>query len=132
MESNHDHATLVILESSDQFAQDLADRLDRLGYRVEVFSEEVEVRERIDRGGVHVVLLGLEDHSDERLELLEWLRGWSVGTQVVALVPDGQVALSMEAMRRGAFADLTIPVDVAALVDVLGQAVATAREATRS
>lgn len=120
---------ILVVESDARFRQSIRSRLDRCGHRVLDVREPSQAKDILRRELIDVLVVGLDGGAVERLALIEWATLTCPGTRTLALVPDGQVGLSIEAMKRGAYDDLMVPFDAEALVNAVAVALEKARAA---
>jgi len=75
-----------------------------------------------------VVLLDVREIKEEGLILLRKIKSRSPLTEVILLTAPGQIALSIQGMKLGAFDDLLVPVDIDVLTAKLDEAAGRKRQ----
>ena len=70
-----------------------------------------------------VALVALSDLKEEALLLIKNIKSNWPETEVIILTGRGDLALSIQAMKLGAFDDITVPIDVEALLSKIQAAI---------
>jgi DNA-binding NtrC family response regulator len=108
---------LLIVEADEYFCQNLREPLHRKGFVVYGTNGAAEVEAILEEEDIDVVLLGLQGYGHKGVVLLERIKEKQPQAEVILMVPTGQLALSIEGMKRGAFDDILVPVDLATLLE---------------
>jgi len=77
----------------------------------------VEIKRLIKKKKIDVALLDLSGLKLEGLKILKLIKKAHPLTEVITLNTSGNIAISIEGMKLGAFDDLLIPVDINTLTD---------------
>jgi two-component system response regulator HydG len=101
---------------------DLKATLERREFAVEWASSEDQVRNIIQKDGADLVIAPLHSGFESPLKLLRWSRGLVNPPPVLIVTGGNQVPLYLEAMERGAFDCIPLPVDENELMRIVGQA----------
>lgn len=104
----------------------LEEALQRMGCRVERLESCDDLGPMIENRAVDLVMLPLEPSSCRPLELLNWLHGVNA-PPVLTLATSLDVDLYLEAMRRGAFDCVGMPVEEKELFRLISKALETRR-----
>ncbi len=110
---------VLIVDADEGFRENLAQRLSRRGLTVQAIGNAEEGRVMACQNQIDVVLLGL---SSSRQTLLSFLRGIKQdcpGVEVILINHSGDVPLSIEAMKSGAFDEVSAPVVLEELLQKL-------------
>lgn len=102
--------------------QALGDQLN-----VEVFTDPTSACQRLDKGGVDILLTDLEMPNISGLEILRFAKKRNAVTQVLFLTGRSSHESLMYALELGAVDYVLKPVDRNELVELVGQAVARQR-----
>ena len=70
-----------------------------------------------------MALVALSDLKEEALLLIKNIKSNWPETEVIILTGRGDLALSIQAMKLGAFDDITVPIDVEALLSKIQAAI---------
>lgn len=108
---------LLIIEADNFFGKNLAQRLpDEKKWRVLFAEHQIEAMRIIKSKNIDVVLLGLKALKKEGLMILKEIKTICPLTEVITINSADQIALSIEAMKLGAFDDFIVPFDLESLV----------------
>ncbi|WP_027184297.1 response regulator [Desulfovibrio inopinatus] len=113
---------VLIIEADERFRGHLAGRLRRQRFQVIEASAFDEAMGILESTPVGVVLLGLNDGQRHGLDTLSALLKENAHRKVILLVPEKDVTLSMEGMKRGAYDDVELPFDLRTLVEKIDKA----------
>lgn len=110
----------VVLWGAPQNGLDeLGESLARLGFRVREVDSIEEARSAILSQGVDLVVTRLCECFQYPLELLSWLQHMASPPPVLVATEGVDVPLYLEAMRRGAFDCVGLPLDESELVRII-------------
>ncbi|MCK8601592.1 response regulator [Desulfoferrobacter suflitae] len=107
---------VLLIDTDENFCQNLSQRLLMEKYKVLVTADVAEAKKIVQREKIDVVLLGLKGLRQRGLALLANIKKMRPATEVILMLPDGHLALSIEGMRLGAFDDLLMPFDIETLL----------------
>jgi len=102
----------LIYEIDAEFREHLAQRLAERGFRVFQVSDGDEAVKLAVTGSVHAVILGLGGLRRKALAFMDRLREACPRCRVIIINRSGDLSLSIEAMKLGAFDEIAAPVDV--------------------
>jgi two-component system response regulator AtoC len=102
---------LVVEDDADQREQ-LAGFLRSLSLQVDEAEDAEAARERLEAGGVDLVVTDLRLPGESGLELLGWARPRHPLVDFLVVTAFGSVETAVDAMRRGAHDFLTKPIDL--------------------
>ena len=105
----------MIVEVDPVLRQNLAKRLSDRERRILQADRITEVKRMVKRNNIDVALLGLTSLKREGLAILKMIKKVRPHTEVITLSGSGQVALSIEGMKLGAFDDFMGPFTVESL-----------------
>src|SRR2546422_9514273 len=117
-----DPATLLIADDDPGLRQSLERTLTREGYRVILASDGNAALERLQAGGVDLVLTDLKMPGLSGIELLRAVKAIASEVDVILLTAFGTVEEAVKAMKEGASDFLTKPFQRAQLLRVIRQA----------
>jgi two-component system response regulator HydG len=117
-----DAATLLVADDDPAVRQGLERTLTREGYRVLLASDGQAALERLQGGGVDLVLSDLKMPGLNGLELLRAAKVVAPEVDVIMLTAFGTVEEAVRAMKEGARDFLTKPFQRAQLIRVIHQA----------
>src|SRR6266571_2179617 len=117
-----DPATLLIADDDPGLRQSLERTLTREGYRVILASDGNAALERLQAGGVDLVLTDLKMPGLSGIELLRAVKAIASEVDVILLTAFGTIEEAVKAMKDGAYDFLTKPVQRAQLQRVIRQA----------
>jgi len=120
--SEPEPATLLVADDDPAVRQSLERTLTREGYRVVLASDGQAALERLQDGGVDLVLSDLKMPGLTGLELLRAARVVAPEVDVIMLTAFGTVEEAVRAMKEGACDFLTKPFQRAQLIRVINQA----------
>ncbi len=110
---------VLIVDVDDSFRENLAQRLSRHGLTVTVTDDTKEGRLFACQGQMDAVLVGLSSPRQALLSFLREIRHDCPETEVMLINHSGDVQLSIEAMKHGAFDEVGSPVDLEELLQKL-------------
>ncbi len=119
-----DPATLLIADDDPGLRQSLERTLTREGYRVILASDGNAALERLQAGGVDLVLTDLKMPGLSGIELLRAVKAIASEVDVILLTAFGTVEEAVKAMKEGAYDFLTKPFQRAQLLRLIRQALA--------
>src|SRR6058998_2763783 len=117
-----DPATLLIADDDPGRRQSLERTLTREGYRVILASDGNAALERLQAGGVDLVLTDLKMPGLSGIELLRAVKAIASEVDVILLTAFGTVEEAVKAMKEGAYDFLTKPFQRAQLLRLIRQA----------
>jgi two-component system response regulator HydG len=117
-----DPATVLVADDDPGLRESLERTLTREGYRVVVASDGRAALERLQAGGIDVVLTDLKMPGLSGIELLRAVKGLLPDVDVILLTAFGTIEEAVKAMKDGAYDFLTKPVQRAQLQRVIRQA----------
>jgi two-component system response regulator HydG len=117
-----DPATLLIADDDPGVRQSLERTLTREGYRVILASDGNAALERLQAGGVDLVLTDLKMPGLSGIELLRAVKAIASEVDVILLTAFGTVEEAVKAMKEGAYDFLTKPFQRAQLLRLIRQA----------
>ncbi len=115
-------ATLLVADDDPAVRQSLERMLTREGYRVLLASDGQAALERLQAGGIDVVLSDLKMPGLTGLDLLRAVKIVAPEVDVIMLTAFGTVEEAVKAMKEGASDFLTKPFQRAQLIRVINQA----------
>ena len=101
---------------------DLKTTLERRGFQVQTLESEKEVRAAVQRNEADLVVTRLCFGFEFPLDLLGWMKGRLSPPPVLIVTEGRNVRLYLEAMQRGAFDCVPLPLDEQELLRLVGQA----------
>lgn len=122
------NARIAIWGDGGRETEFISQQLSGLGATVEDLRSLEEACAAVRAGRVDLVVGWLDGQFLEPFELLAWLQSQTAGPPVVIVTPSGDVDLYLEAMRRGAFDCIGLPL----YPQELARIVACALEASRA
>jgi two-component system response regulator HydG len=117
-----DPATLLVADDDPGLRESLERTLTREGYRVVVASDGRAALERLQAGGVDLVLTDLKMPALSGIELLHAAKAIAPDVDVILLTAFGTIEEAVKAMKDGAYDFLTKPVQRAQLQRVIRSA----------
>ncbi len=120
---------MQILVADDEQAQRtiLRDILTDAGYEVESACNGEEAIEKIATGGVQIVLTDLKMPGKDGLEVLQFVKEYDSGIQVIIMTAFGTIPSAVEAIKIGAYDYLTKPFQKEQLLHIVKRAAEKAR-----
>jgi len=106
---------ILIFEKKVSRPGSLASWLLKKGGRVWETGLQEEAVDLLQAEDIDVVLVDVREIKEEGLALLRKIKGLGLPTEVILLTAPGQIALSIQGMKLGAFDDLLVPIDVEVL-----------------
>jgi len=117
-----DPATILVADDDPGLRESLERTLSRDGYRVVAASDGRAALERLQAGGVDLVLTDLKMPGLSGIELLHAAKAIAPDVDVILLTAFGTIEEAVKAMKDGAYDFLTKPVQRAQLQRVIRQA----------
>src|SRR5262245_27600416 len=115
-------ANILVADDDPGLRESLERTLAREGYRVVVASDGQAALERLQGGGVDLVLTDLKMPGLSGIELLRAAKAIAPDVDVILLTAFGTIEVAVKAMKDGAYDFLTKPVQRAQLQRVIRQA----------
>jgi len=115
-------ATLLVADDDPAVRESLERTLTREGYRVTLAADGQAALERLQNGGVDLVLADLKMPGLSGLELLRAAKEVAPDVDVIMLTAFGTVEQAVKAMKDGAYDFLTKPFQRAQLLRLIRQA----------
>ena len=100
---------ILIVETDSVFCENLAKRLSGKDTHIWIADRMAEVKKIVKRNNIDVVLLSLTSLKTEGLAILKMIKKTRPLTEVITINGSGQVGLSIEGMKLGAFDDFMGP-----------------------
>jgi DNA-binding NtrC family response regulator len=116
--------TLLLVDDDPDMVRLLQEVIERSfegKLRIESLTDPTEARERINKGGVDILLTDLDMPGTDGLELLRCAKNRSAWSQVIFLTEHSSQKALLEALEMGATDYLLKPVDQEQLLDLVGQ-----------
>src|SRR5438093_7347735 len=117
-----DPATLLIADDDPGLRQSLERTLTREGYRVILASDGNAALERLQAGGIDLVLTDLKMPGLTGIEVLRAAKAIAPDVDVILLTAFGTVEEAVKAMKEGAYDFLTKPFQRAQLLRLISKA----------
>jgi DNA-binding NtrC family response regulator len=124
-------AEILVLDDEPLVCERLEEHLARRGYRVETFTDSQKAIDRLAAKPFDVVITDLKMEGPNGLEVLRFVRGQRVGTQVIVITGYGSMDSAREAEYSGAFGFVHKPFKAKALEAMVQKAARQARKAVR-
>ncbi len=115
-------ARVLIVHPEPSILALLGSMLQSLGHQIEEASNDRAAVRRLERGGVDLMIAGVDPFDPEALELLSYSRRKHPGVPVVLLFPGPNPERSREATRMGATTVLKFPMPATELRAAVTQA----------
>jgi DNA-binding NtrC family response regulator len=108
---------LLIIHPDDAFRHHLSERMRQENYSVAETAPEADAMAILRKCSFDVILLKVTGQYPERLSMLNSIRDKCPKTKVILLTSHDEHTLhgSIQAMRMGAFDELTVPLDIGEL-----------------
>jgi DNA-binding response OmpR family regulator len=113
---------LLVIETEDAFRSKVSERLRQENYKVYEACQEIEAGRIIEHKDIDVALLGLRGLRQRGLSFLKGLKKVHPQVEIILIAPPGEIALSIEGMKLGAFDDILTPFDMETLLDRINAA----------
>lgn len=110
---------VLLIEDDRQFRAHLSASLAGKGVEVLVVDELEKAVEAACKGSFTAVLVGVRKQRREPLDFIAQLKDACPETKAILINHSGEVPVSIEAMKLGAFDEVSVPVDMEALVRLL-------------
>jgi two-component system response regulator HydG len=115
-------ATLLVADDDPGLRESLERALSREGYRVVVASDGDAALERLQGGGIDLVLTDLKMPGLTGIELLRAVKAIAPDVDVILLTAFGTIEEAVKAMKEGAYDFVTKPFQRAQLLRLIRQA----------
>ncbi|WP_420249479.1 MULTISPECIES: response regulator [unclassified Maridesulfovibrio] len=109
----------MIVEKDSEFREHLVLRLRSEGLSVAESGNLDEAKEFIRENKLDGIVLGLSEFGRSSLKFMEDISAIVPDLKVVLINRHNKIPLSIEAMNLGACAEISVPVDIAALIKTL-------------
>ncbi|WP_245577096.1 response regulator [Maridesulfovibrio zosterae] len=109
----------MVVEKDPEFREHLAMRLKSAGLNIYEAGSLCKAEKYIQENELDGVVLGLSGFGRSSLNLMEMISTIAPELKVVLINRHNKISLSIEAMNLGACAEISVPVDIAALVKTL-------------
>ncbi|WP_320174063.1 response regulator [Maridesulfovibrio sp.] len=109
----------MIVEKDSEFREHLVLRLRSEGLNVTESGNLDEAEEFIRKNKLDGIVLGLSEFGRSSLKFMEDISTTVPDLKVVLINRHNKIPLSIEAMNLGACAEISVPVDIAALIKTL-------------
>lgn len=119
----HDAPVIHVIDDDPSVQKGLSRLIASAGFRVEAYSSGEEYLNRGKLGGHGCLLVDVKMPGIDGMELHEILRKRGCVLPLIFLTGHGDIRMSVNAMKRGAFHFLTKPVDECDLLATLNQAI---------
>ena len=116
------HTRVVVWSDPENGLKALRQKLADLGLEVHPVASLEEARAVIGNETVHLLMSWLGEAAQKQFELVDWLRSQPVAPPLVLVTTGGDVDLYLEAMRRGAFDCVGLPLDSQELTRIVTRA----------
>lgn len=104
--------SVLIYDTDPHGRCSLSSLLGRNGFRVLEAESLDEAQQIVYTRDVDVALLDLRNLGDDGLSAISAIKSMSSSTEIILLTSPERIALSIRAMKLGAFDDLMVPLDV--------------------
>lgn len=121
----------MLIESEHRFRANLLKRLDREDFELFSAEQRADIKRLIKGNSIDVALLNLSGFKPERFKIMQLIKKTTPLTEVITLSASGNTALSIEAMKLGAFDDIPVPFDINTLIGRIQAACQKKREAEK-
>ncbi len=118
----------MLIETDYLLRTNLSNRLDQDDFQVFLADRPAEIKRLVKKSKIDVALLDLSGLKLEGLKILSLIKKLNPLTEVITLNGSGNMALSIDGMKRGAFDDLLIPIDINSLIQRIKTAYARKKE----
>ncbi len=108
---------LLLIETDYLYRINLSNRLAQGDFRIFSANQPKEIKRLIKKKKIDVALLDLSGLKLEGLKILSLIKKLNPLTEVITLNGSGNMSLSIDGMKRGAFDDLLIPFDINTLTE---------------
>ena len=123
-------ARVLIVHPEPSILALLGSMLQSLGHQIDEAANDRGAVRRLERGGIDLVIAGINPNDPEAMELVSYTRRKHAQTPLVLLFPGPNPERAREAMRLGATAVLKFPMPATELRAVVTQACEQTRFAT--
>ncbi len=121
-------ADVLVLDDEPMVGERLKDHLEKNGYAVEVFTDSQQAIDRLARKRFDVVITDLKMEGPNGLDVLQFVRGESHGTQVIIITGFGSMETAREAEYSGVFEFVNKPFTLDAIEAVTKKAARRSRK----
>jgi CheY-like chemotaxis protein len=108
-------ADVLVLDDEPVVGERLKDHLEKSGYQVEVFTDSQQAIDRLAHKRFDVVITDLKMEGPNGLDVLQFVRGESYGTQVIIITGYGSMESAREAEYSGVFEFVNKPFSLDAI-----------------
>ncbi|CAG36217.1 response regulator [Desulfotalea psychrophila] len=115
--NNKKEIKVLIVDDEIEFADTLMTRLNLRQYKAEMASSGQAAIDLIGKNSFDVIIVDLRMPDINGLELLSYIKGKGLATEVIILTGHGSSASGSEGIKRGAFDYLMKPVDFHLLLE---------------
>ncbi len=109
---------ILIVEDETVLARSMVSFLERRGFSAVYAVDAASARTLAERERPRLAILDYKLNDDDGLDLLAWMRAADPRVQVVMMTGHGDVAVAVEAMKRGARDFLVKPTPLAAIASI--------------
>lgn len=103
--------TILHIDDDEVIIRLTSRQLEKLGYTVVPVTDPTQAIDRLISSGARVVILDLQMPSVDGIELLEDIKAYDGGVQVILLSGTVDLLTALQAMRRGAEACVFKPIN---------------------
>jgi len=107
----------LLIETDYLYRINLSNRLAQGNFRIFSANQPKEIKHLIKKKKIDVALLDLSGLKSEGLKILSLIKKLNPLTEVITLNGSGDMGLSIDGMKLGAFDDLLIPFDINTLME---------------
>lgn len=100
---------VMVVDDEPVVGERLKEHLDRKGYAVEIFTDSQRAVDRLAEKRFDVVITDLRMEGPDGLDVLQFVRGQSVDTQVILITGYGSMETARHAEYSGTFAFVNKP-----------------------
>ncbi len=97
------NANILVVDDDPDIREVLKDRLDSLGYRVQLASNGKECLDLLEKQNLQLILLDIEMPAMSGLQVLKEIRNRELEPTVVMITAYGTIERAVEAMKQGAY-----------------------------
>lgn len=103
---------LLIIEAENRFRKNLYQLLQAKGFTVDKVIPEDDVEAIIAQESIDFILLGVDGLGRKGLDLIPRIQAARPKTKIIILNDANSMELSIEGMKRGAFDEFLVPLDI--------------------
>lgn len=119
---------MLFIETDYLYRINLSNRLAQGDFRIFSANQPKEINRLIKKKKIDVALLDLSGLKLEGLKILSLIKKLNPLTEVITLNGSGNMGLSIDGMKLGAFDDLLIPFDMKTLMERIKRAYAQKKQ----